>query len=187
MLRSVTWALRGILHNFVCGHCHPLINVSSDTIVFAVCPSYILTSSPSHTDTYPASENFLPLRRDWLANYSTTFTMHSGSRPLCSILAMFVAGLGCPSSSAKILLDLCSVLVKGSPTIPAWDVNSVSHSGEGIDPSSTPFWICCSVRLVCIGCSLFFLCACVVLLHGCRRNVVLSLSMCCWGMVKRTR
>ena len=51
-------------------------------------------------------------------------------------LAMVVAGVGCPSASAKILFGLCYVWMKGSPTIPEWDVHTVSYAA--IDPYGAP-------------------------------------------------
>ena len=39
MLRSVSWDLRGILHNFVCGNRHPFRTASYDTVIVAVRPS----------------------------------------------------------------------------------------------------------------------------------------------------
>ena len=119
----------------------------------------MLTSSPSYTDTYPASENLPPLQRDWLSNAGTILTVHAGSCTLCSSLDMLVDGIGCPSASAKSLLDLCSVCMKGYPTITAWYVHSVFHANEGIIPSSTPCFTCFYVSLFCVGCSHLYLCA----------------------------
>ena len=36
MLKSMTWALRGILHNLVCGHHHPFKTAYSDTVIVEV-------------------------------------------------------------------------------------------------------------------------------------------------------
>ena len=98
----------------------------------------MLNSSPSHTYIYSASANLPLIRRDWLANSGTILNVRNGSRNLCSILAILVAGVGCPSTRAKILVDLFSVWMKGYPSMPAWDVHAVSQAAEGIDPSITP-------------------------------------------------
>ena len=132
MLRSVTWAWSGIHHNIVCGHRHPLRTAFYDTVILELCPSYMLNSSPLHKDTYPDSVNLPLLRRYWLANNGTMLTVRAVSLTLCSSIAMLVAGLGCPSTSAKILVDLCFVCMNGSPTIPAWDVHAISHASEVI-------------------------------------------------------
>ena len=57
-------AWRGILHNLVRGHRHTARPAFIDTVILAVWPSYMLTSTPSHNDTYPASAKLPPLRRD---------------------------------------------------------------------------------------------------------------------------
>ena len=129
--------MRGILHNIVCGYRQPFRNASSDTVIVAVRPTYILTSSPSNTDTYADFAKFPLLSRYWLDSTGTIFTMRSGSCTLCSSLAMLVAGVGCPSSSKNILFDIFSVWMKRSPTILMLDVNAVSHDSECIDPYST--------------------------------------------------
>ena len=124
--------------------------------------------------------------RYWLDNAGTILTVRAGSCTLCSSLDMLVAGVSCPSTSAKILLDICSVWMKGPPNIPEWEVHALSHAAEGIFPSSTPCLTCCSVSLVLGGCSYFSPCAGEVRLCGCRHHFVLSLSWWCWGRAKRT-
>ena len=94
----------------------------------------MFTSFPSHTDTYLAYENLTLLRRDWLANAGTILTVRAGSQTMCSSLALLVAEVGCPTVSAKKLVDLCFVWMKGSPRIPVWDVNAVSQAAEVIYP-----------------------------------------------------
>ena len=150
----------------------------------------MLTSSPVHTKTYLDSENLPPLRREWFANAGTILTVHTGSLSLCSRLAMLVAGMGCPSASAKILLDLCSVCMNGYPTLPVWDVHALSQTADGIDQSSNPLLTCRSASTVCLGRALLFLRewiqylpAHLVLLRGCCRHAVLSLSVGCGGIV----
>ena len=186
MLRSVTCAWRGIRNNFVRGHHNPFRTVSSDTVIVAVRPSWISTLSPLHNDTYLASENLPPLRRDWLANAGIILTVRAGSLNLCSSLEMLVAVMRCPFSSAKTLVDLCSIWMKGSPRMPAWDVHTISQAAEGIDPSSNSCLTCCSVSLSCGGFSVFFLCASDARMCGYCWNFVLSLSLWCWGRVKHT-
>ena len=119
--------------------------------------------------------------------------VRAGSRTLCYSLAMLVAGLGCPSASSKILLDLYYVCMNGTSIIPEWDVHTIYYADDGIDPSSTPFLTCCSVIIVFLGCSLLLLHAWLqctlsqmVMLRGCRQNCVLSFSLCCWGRVYLT-
>ena len=73
-----------------------------------------------------------------MANAGIMLSVGAGSLNLHSSMTMFVAGVGCPSASAKILVDLCLVCKNRSPTIPAWDVHAISHATEGIDPSITP-------------------------------------------------
>ena len=130
----------------------------------------MLTSSPFHTDTYPASANLPPLIRDLLANSGTMFTVRTGSLTLCSSIAMVVAGLGCTSTSAKILVYIRFVCMNCSPTITVWDVHTVYHAAEGISPSSTPSLEFCSVSSVCLWYVLCFV-------HGWRRYAALSLYM----------
>ena len=101
-------------------------------------------------------------------------TVCASSIILCSCIDMVVSGVGCPSASMKILVNICSVCLNGSPTIHEWDVHDVSHDGEGIEPSSTPCLICCSVNSV----SLRFLP--LILVRWRRRHVALSLSMWLW-------
>ena len=81
---------------------------------------------------------------------------------------------------AKILLNLWSVWMKGSPNILVLEVHSVSHYAGGIFPSSTPCLTCFSVSIVCGGWSSFSLRAIEVQLCGCYRHFVLSLSWWCW-------
>ena len=85
------------------------------------------------------------------------------------------------------MLELCSVWMKFYPTIPVWDVHAVSHADEGIEPYSTPCLTYYYVSLVCWGCSLFFLSACVVLMHMCCCYFLLSLFVCLGGRVKITQ
>ena len=134
----------------------------------------MFTSSPPHTDTYPATAIFPVLRRDWLANAGTILTVHAGSRTLCSIFDILVAGVGCPSASEKILMGLCYVWMKGSHSMLAWYVHDVSQAVEGIYPSNTPCLTCCSISVACGGFSLFFLCVIDVYLCGCCHHFVLS-------------
>ena len=146
----------------------------------------MFTSSPLHTDTYPESANLPPLRRDWLANYVTILTVRAVSHTLCSSLDMLVDWVGCPYASEKILVDFCSVWMKGYPIIPAWDVHAVSQDSESIDPSITPCLTCCSVSLSCGRFSVLFLCTSYVRLCGCCRHFFLYWYRWCWGRVKRT-
>ena len=146
----------------------------------------MFTSSLSHTDTNTASANLPLLRRDWLANAGTMLTVRAGYLTMCSSLAMLVSGVGCPSASANVLVDLCSIWMKGSHRIPSWDLHDVSQSTERIYTSSTPCLTCCSVSLYCWRFSVFFLCEIDVRLYGCYCHFVLSWSRLCWGRVKRT-
>ena len=61
---------------------------------------------------------------------------------LCSSIAMVVAGVGCPYSSTKILVEIWFVLMNRYPTIPVWYVHVVYPAAEGIDPASTPCFVC---------------------------------------------
>ena len=135
---------------------------------------------------YLVFANLPPLRRDWLSNSSTIFTVCASYLNLCSRLDMLVAGVGFPSASAKILSDLCSVCMMGSPTIPVWEVHAVSHDVECIVPYSTSCLTCCSVSLVCGGCSYLSLYASEVRMCGCCCHFVMSLYWWCWRRVKRT-
>ena len=89
-------------------------------------------------DTYPASENLPPLRRELSARAWTILTVRDGSRTLWYSLATFEPAAGCPSDSANIFLEGSSVCMNGSPIIPAFDVHAVSHAAEGMVPLSTP-------------------------------------------------
>ena len=139
-----------------------------------------------HTDTYPAYTNLPPLKREWLANDGTILTVQAVPRTLCSSLDMLVSGVGCPSASAKILVELCSVWIKGSHSMPDWDLHAVYQSSEGIDSSSTPCLTCCYVSLACGGLSVLFLCAGDVSLCGRCFQFVLYWFRWCWDRVKRT-
>ena len=105
----------GTHQSFVLGHLHPLRTAASDTSILAVRPSKMLTSLPSQMETHPASANFPPLRRDWLASAGTMSTVRAGSRTLCSSLAMVVAGEGWPLVRANMFVDFCPVGMKGLP------------------------------------------------------------------------
>ena len=92
-----------------------------------------------------------PLKRDWLSNTGTILTVRYSSWTLCSSLAMLVSGVGCPSTSAKIMVELCYVCMKGSTSMLVWDVHAVSQAAEGLDPPSTPYFTFYSVRIVSDG------------------------------------
>ena len=139
----------------------------------------MLTSSPLHTDTYPASATFPPLSKDLFSNAGTMLTVRAGSMTLCSSMDMLVSGVGCPLASTKILVDIRYVCMNGSPTIPAWYVHAVSHADEGITPSSNPLLTCCSVSSVCLWRAPF-------LVRGWRRNAALYLSVWCGGIANCT-
>ena len=154
----------------------------------------MLNLSPSNTDKYLASANLPPLSRYWFSNSGTMLTVSTGSRTLFYILDMWVSGVGWPYFSAKILVDLFSVWMNGSPTIPAWGLHAVYPAADGIDPSSTPLLTFCSVSTVCLVRDLLFLhvwlqylLVQLVLLCGCRCHSVLSFSVCCGGRLNLAR
>ena len=99
----------------------------------------MLTLYPSHTETYPAYENLFLLRKDWFANAETILTVRASSLTLCYSLATLVAGAGCPSTSTKIFVDICSIWKNRSLTIPTRDVHAISHYADGIDPPVLTF------------------------------------------------
>ena len=101
-------------------------------------------------------------------------TVHAGYMTLCSSIAILVAGVGYPSASSKILVDISFVCMNWSPTIHVWDLHAVSHSNKIIDHSSTPCLILCYISRVCLWC------APLHLVHGWLRQSALSLSMW-WG------
>ena len=95
----------------------------------------------------PFFGEFPPLRRYWLAKAGTMLTVFAGSRTLCSSLAIVVAGVGWLLARENIFDDLCPVGMKGSPIMPAWEVQAVSHAADGMDPSRTPTLVCSSVSV----------------------------------------
>ena len=151
VLRLVMLAWSGTRQSLALGHLHLLRTAASDTLIFAVRPSKMLTSLPSQMETYPASANFPPLRRDWLASAGIMLTVWAGSRTLCSSLAMVVAGVGWPLASANILVNFCPVEMKGSPIMPPWEVQAASHAADGMEPLSIPILVCALVSLVSGG------------------------------------
>ena len=136
---------RGMRHSLVAGHFHPLSTASSDTVIFTMCPSYKLTSFPSHMDTYPASGNLPPLTRDFSARAGTMSIVRAGLYTLWWRLATFDPAAGCPSSSANTFSGSSSVMMNWSPIFPALDVHAVSQAADGMVPYSTPFFACSSV------------------------------------------
>ena len=105
VLRFVMLAWRGIHQSLVWRNLHPLRTSDLDTVIFAVRPSKMLTSSLSQMETYPVSANLPPLRRDWLANEGTMSTVHTGSQTFCYRLVKVVAGVGWPSARVNIFDD----------------------------------------------------------------------------------
>ena len=115
-----------------------------------------------------------------MANNGTMLTVRAVSLTLCYIMAMLVARVGCPSTSAKILADLCFVCMNGPPTIPVWDVHTISHAADVIEPSSTPLLTCFSFRTVCLWHAPILVC-------GRRRHDALYFYVCCGGRANCTR
>ena len=151
-MRFVMWFWRGIRHILVWGHLHPFSTASSDTIILTDCSSYKFTSFPSQMDTYPASENLPPLRRELSARAWTILTVRDGSRTLWYSLATFELAPGCPSASEKIFLEGSPVCINGSPILPAFDVHTVSHAAEGMVPLINPSFSCYSMSGLASSC-----------------------------------
>ena len=147
VLIFVMLAWRGMRQSLVWGHLHPLRTSASDTVIFAVRQSKMLTLSPSQMETYPALSNLPPLRRDWLVKAGTMSTVRAGSRTLCFSLATVVAGVGWPSAMANIFDDFCPVGMKGLPIIPAWEMQEVSHAADGMELLKTLTLVCASVSV----------------------------------------
>ena len=80
MVRFVTWVWIGVRHTFVLGHIHPFSTASLDRVILTYCPSYKFTSLPSQMETYPASANLPPLRRELYARAGTMSTVRAVSR-----------------------------------------------------------------------------------------------------------
>ena len=65
-------------------------------------------------------------------------TVSAGSQTLCSSLVTVVAGVGWTSARANIFDDF-PVGMKGSPIIPAWEVQAVSHATDGMESMVATF------------------------------------------------
>ena len=102
-------------------------------------------------DTYPALANLPPLNRDWLAKAGTMSNVRAGSGTLCSSLAIAVAGVGWKSKRVNIFDEFCPVSMNGSPIMPLWEVQAVSHAAEGVEPLRTPTLVCSSVSVAVWG------------------------------------
>ena len=74
-------------------------------------------------------------------------TVRAVSRTLCSILVKVVAGVGWPLARADVFDNFCPVGMKGSPIMPVWEVQAVSHAAYGMDPLMTPTLVCASVSV----------------------------------------
>ena len=128
------------------GHRHPLRTASSDTGILMVRPSYMLTSSSSQINTYPALANLSPLSRDWSAIPGTMSTVRAGSRTGWCSFETLDPGVLFPVATVNIFVYGWSVGMNGSPSSPAWEVHAVSYAAEGMEPSMTPFCSCPYVR-----------------------------------------
>ena len=60
-----------------------------------------------------------------------------------------VAEVACPLARANTLVENWLVGMKGSSSLPTWEVHAVSQAAEGMEPLRTPRFICCSVRAKC--------------------------------------
>ena len=87
---------------------------------------YRLTSLPSQTEMYPASENFAPLRSYWPARAGTMSKVHAASRTEWCNFAMFEPGVWRPSATENTLVGCRVVWINGLPTIPSLEVHAVS-------------------------------------------------------------
>ena len=70
--------MSGIHHRFAVLSNQPRNNAPFDTFNCVFCTSYILTSSLSKTDIYPALANFAVLRREWVSMDGTMWTSFAG-------------------------------------------------------------------------------------------------------------
>ena len=151
-MRFVMWVWRGRCHRLVLGHIRPFSTTSSDIVILADCPSYKFTLLSSQMNTYPASENFPPLSREFYARAGTMSTVRAGSRTFWYSLATFEPTAGCPSASANIVLEGSYVCMNGSPILPAFDVHAFSHAAGVMVPLSTPSFNCSSVSVLASSC-----------------------------------
>ena len=126
ILRSVTLACNGIHHILVWGQNQPLSMASLETTIHVVRLSYRLTSLPSHTDMYPASENLSPLRSYWTERAGTMSTVRAGLCTGWCNLAMLDPGVQRPSATENTLVDFWVVCINSSPTMMALEVHAVS-------------------------------------------------------------
>ena len=76
-------------------------------------------------------------------------TVRAGSQTAWCSLATVVAGIARPSARANTLVERWLVRMKESLGLPAWEVHTVSHAAEGMEPLRTPCFNCCLVRAMC--------------------------------------
>ena len=74
-------------------------------------------------------------------------TVRAGSHTVCSRLATVVAGVGWLSSRENIFDNFCPVGMKGSPVMPAWGVQAVSHHADRMEPLNNTTLVCASVSV----------------------------------------
>ena len=74
----LTVCFRGVRHMRVRGHRHPFRTASSDTVILAVRPSYMLISASSQINTYPDLAKISPLSRDRSARPGKFSTIRVG-------------------------------------------------------------------------------------------------------------
>ena len=75
-------------------------------------------------------------------------TVRAGSQMLCSSLAIVVAGVGWPLARANVFDYFCPIGMKGTPIMPAWEVQAVSHAAYKMEPLRTPTLVCTSVSVL---------------------------------------
>ena len=107
---------RCIRQRFSSGNCHPLRMTAQDVVIFVFLLSYMLTSSWSNSQAYPASTNLLVLRRLFL-NPGTMCTSLAGCRMLNGSIFISSAGYSCPPAARNIRSDFWPVEMKGSGSI----------------------------------------------------------------------
>jgi hypothetical protein len=131
--------MSGIRHRFAVLSNQPHKIAPFDTLIVVSCASYVLTSSLSNTDIYPALANFAVLRREWVSMEGTMWTSFAGCRTLCASSLTVVAAVLVPSGNWKILMEMRPVGMRGAVGVPTLDVVALFRMMEGMDPSRTPF------------------------------------------------
>ena len=84
------------------------------------------------------------LRRDQWKRSRKMCTVRTAWRRFFLRRVMLISRVGWPSARAKTLVDWSAVGMKGPPNFPAFEVHSVFHAAEGMDPLRTPCLIRCS-------------------------------------------